>query len=297
MIYIYILFISFIFSDIKDSIRLKLKDLSSYQKNYDLNLLNANDLDKISTDTYLFEGQIDQIKMNSKEYINKPALSTDLVVMETSRGTLKIKLFPEVAPNHCNNFKKLANSGYYDKTYFHRVIPGFMIQGGDILTRDGIRDNDGTGGPGWTVNAEFNDISHKRGILSMARSSDPNSAGSQFFICVADAVHLNGKYTAFGEVIENMYVADHIVNSMTDFSFASRKLVGKIPDNDDPTTYIKLKNPKTRRFMYAKIPNGETAESFKSTMNKSLRSDNPIAQLELIQVRVNPEPKKDAPQE
>jgi len=245
----------------------------------------------------LLSSEIDGIKEKAKNFQADPVTADDIVVMKTTRGILKIRLFPDVAPNHCNNFKKLANSGYYDKTYFHRVIPGFMIQGGDILTRDDIRDNDGTGGPGWTVNAEFNDISHKRGILSMARSSDPNSAGSQFFICVADALHLNGKYTAFGEVIENMYVADHIVNSMTDFSFAARKLVRKIPDNDDPTTYIKLKNPKTRRFMYAKIPNGETAESFKYTMNKSLRSDNPISQLELIQVRVNPEPKKDAQKE
>ena len=107
-------------------------------------------------------------------------------VMETTEGIMKLKFLPDVAPKHCYNFKKLANSGFYDGTKFHRVISDFMIQGGDILSRDGRKDNDGTGNPGWTVDAEFNDTKHERGILSMARSPQgPNTAGSQFFICVS----------------------------------------------------------------------------------------------------------------
>ena len=149
----------------------------------------------------LFPHEIEVIKQNAKNYIPESVTNDDIVVMETNRGTIKLKLFPNIAPKHCRNFKKLANSGYYDKTSFHRIIPGFMIQGGDINSRDNDPKNDGQGGPGWTVDAEFNDIPHKRGVLSMARSSDPNSAGSQFFICVADSPHLDGKYTAFGEVI------------------------------------------------------------------------------------------------
>ncbi len=136
--------------------------------------------------------------------------------METTKGTMKIRFFPDVAPKHCENFKRLANSGFYDGTLFHRVIPGFMIQGGDILSRDANRANDGTGGPGWTIPAEFNKKYHEKGILSMARSNDPNSAGSQFFICADRAAHLDGKYTVFGEVIENTDVIDAIVNTPRD---------------------------------------------------------------------------------
>ncbi|RMD95201.1 MAG: peptidylprolyl isomerase [Calditrichaeota bacterium] len=121
------------------------------------------------------------------------------------------KFFPDVAPNHCANFKKLANSGFYDGITFHRVIPNFMIQTGDILTADADPSNDGTGMPGYSINAEFSNISHKRGIVSMARRQDPNSAGSQFFICVADAPWLDGKYSVFGQVIRGMDVADKIV--------------------------------------------------------------------------------------
>jgi len=156
--------------------------------------------------------QIQQIKERAKNYPVEPVTENDIAVMETTKGTMKIRFFPDVAPKHCENFKRLANSGFYDGTLFHRVIPGFMIQGGDILSRDANRANDGTGGPGWTVPAEFNKKRHVKGILSMARSNDPNSAGSQFFICADRAAHLDGKYTVFGEVIENKDVIDAIVN-------------------------------------------------------------------------------------
>ena len=132
--------------------------------------------------------------------------------METSRGTMKIKLFNDIAPNHCYNFKKLANSGFYDKTYFHRIIKDFMIQGGDLNTRDNNPDNDGRGDPGWLIDEEFNEINHKKGILSMARGPDVNSAGSQFFIVVSPSSFLNGKYTVFGKVVKGMDVVDLIVS-------------------------------------------------------------------------------------
>ncbi len=144
------------------------------------------------------------------------ALAEEIGVIETTKGTIKIKFFPAVAPKHVENFKKLAGAGFYNGTTFHRVIPGFMIQGGDPNSKDDDRSNDGTGGPGWSVDAEFNDISHKRGIVSMARSRDPNSAGSQFFICVAPAPFLDGQYTVWGEVIEGMDVVDMIVSEKRD---------------------------------------------------------------------------------
>ena len=137
-------------------------------------------------------------------------------VVETKFGTIELKFFPEVAPNHVNNFIELAKKGFYDGTTFHRVIPGFMIQGGDPNTKNPDKSKHGMGGPGHTVKAEFNDKLHKRGTLSMARSANPDSAGSQFFICVADAPSLNKQYTVFGEVVSGMDVADKIVSQPRD---------------------------------------------------------------------------------
>lgn len=131
-------------------------------------------------------------------------------------GRIVLEFYPDVAPNHVANFKKLAKAGFYNGTTFHRVIPGFMIQGGDPNTKDNDRSNDGTGGPGYTVNAEFNARKHLRGTLSMARTQDPNGAGSQFFICVDIVPHLNGKYTVFGQTISGLDVVDKIVAAPRD---------------------------------------------------------------------------------
>src|SRR6266496_1237559 len=122
-------------------------------------------------------------------------------VIETKFGSMEIRFFPDKAPKHVENFIKLAKSGFYDKTIFHRVIPGFMIQGGDPNTKDEKdKSKYGMGDPGYKIKAEFNDRPHVRGAVSMARSQDPNSAGSQFLIVVKDAPQLNGQYTVFGEV-------------------------------------------------------------------------------------------------
>ena len=127
-------------------------------------------------------------------------------------GTIKAELYPEIAPNTVNNFISLINKGYYDGVIFHRVIPGFMIQGGDPKGM-------GTGGPGYSIKGEFtrngfkNDLKHDRGVLSMARTMAPNSAGSQFFIMHKNSPHLDGQYAAFGKVLEGMEVVDAIANT------------------------------------------------------------------------------------
>jgi cyclophilin family peptidyl-prolyl cis-trans isomerase len=136
--------------------------------------------------------------------------------VHTSAGEIDIRFFPDAAPNHVKNFIDLAEKGFYNGTKFHRVIPGFMIQGGDPNTVSGSPSTWGTGGSGKNVAAEFNSISHKRGIVSMARSNDPNSASSQFFIVVADSTFLDKQYTVFGEVTKGMDVADKIVNTPRD---------------------------------------------------------------------------------
>jgi len=139
-------------------------------------------------------------------------------VVETRFGEMEIELLPDKAPGHVKNFVDLAGKGFYDGTTFHRVIPGFMIQGGDPNTKDrnASRDRHGTGGPGYTIKAEFNDVAHKRGVVSMARSNEPDSAGSQFFICVKDSPFLDRQYTAFGRVVRGMEVADKIVGESRD---------------------------------------------------------------------------------
>lgn len=134
-------------------------------------------------------------------------------VIKTKFGDMEIKFFPEKAPKHVESFIALAKSGYYNGTIFHRVIPGFMIQGGDPNTKDPSKpETYGMGGPSTKLKAEFNDIPHRRGILSMARTNDPNSAGSQFFVVVKDSNFLDGQYTVFGEVVTGMDVADKIVS-------------------------------------------------------------------------------------
>jgi peptidyl-prolyl cis-trans isomerase B (cyclophilin B) len=155
---------------------------------------------------------------------------TPRAVIETKFGEMEIEFLPDKAPGHVKNFLDLARKGFYDGTTFHRVIPGFMIQGGDPNTKDAkaSRATHGTGGPGYTIKAEFNDTSHARGVLSMARSSDPNSAGSQFFVCVAEARFLDRQYSAFGRVVRGMDVADKIVNSGRD-------------SRDNPNERIELK--------------------------------------------------------
>lgn len=158
-----------------------------------------------------------QEKMRNTEAV--PVEEGEIAVLETSMGIIKFKFFTDVAPNHCANFKKLANSGFYDWVTFHRVIPGFMIQGGDINSKNADPDDDGTGSPGYTIDAEFSALSHVRGIVSTARKGDDiNSAGSQFFIMHTDNPGLDWNYTVFGEVIEGMDVVDAIANASSNES-------------------------------------------------------------------------------
>ena len=134
------------------------------------------------------------------------------VIIKTDFGSIKFSLLPDIAPETVRNFLALAKSGFYNGTLFHRVIPGFMIQGGDPNTKNPDKSMWGQGGPGYNLKAEFSSRSHLRGIVSMARSTDPDSAGSQFFIVTSDSTFLDKQYTVFGEVVDGMEVADKIVN-------------------------------------------------------------------------------------
>lgn len=149
----------------------------------------------------------------------------EVAVIETKFGNIVLEFFPDKAPRHVENFKKLARDGFYDGITFHRVIPGFMIQGGDPNSKDNDRSNDGRGGPGYSLPQELNDVSHVRGVLSMARSNE--DSGSQFFIMIGDATHLDRDFSAFGRVIDGMAVVDQIVSVDRD-------------GNDNPTEKIEI---------------------------------------------------------
>ena len=175
----------------------------------------------------------------------------DVAVIATSYGDMVIEFYPDVAPMHVESFITLAKEGYFDGTTFHRVIPGFVIQGGDPNSKDGDRMNDGTGGragkyfgigrendpSSWTIPAEFNDSLHIKGTLSMARSQNPNSGSSQFFICHAPTPQLNGKYTVFGQVIKGLDLIDTIVN-VDRPNKANSSYNG--PDGDNPFEKVEM---------------------------------------------------------
>jgi len=142
--------------------------------------------------------------------------TNEVAVIKTSEGEMVIEFWPDVAPKTVENFKALARKGFYDGTCFHRVIKGFMIQGGDPLTKDPSKEGVwGTGDPGYKIKAEFNNRSHVRGVLSMARSNDPDSAGCQFFICHGDPTFLDRQYTAFGKLIKGDEVLEKIATTPT----------------------------------------------------------------------------------
>ncbi|MHB8841218.1 MAG: peptidylprolyl isomerase [Candidatus Aquicultor sp.] len=161
------------------------------------------------------------VQQNDPPSTNAPSTSTTVAgtvpvtdkthaIIETNKGKIVFSFYPNKAPNTVQNFIKLANSGYYNGIKWHRVVPGFVIQGGDPLSKDNDPNNDGSGGPGYTVKAEFNDLQHVVGTVAMARSDDPDSAGSQFYICLGTLPDLDGKYTIFGQVTEGMDVVNSI---------------------------------------------------------------------------------------
>jgi cyclophilin family peptidyl-prolyl cis-trans isomerase len=164
--------------------------------------------------------------------------------LQTNYGPIVIEFFPVAAPNHVANFKKLAHNGFYNGTQFHRVISGFMIQGGDPNSKDSDPSNDGTGNTGQFLKAEFSTIPHKRGIVSMARAQDPNSASCQFFIMHADAPNLNGQYSVFGRVIRGMDTVDKIAAVKTARDHPVKPVIIQKVTIEKRTTASERKTPK-----------------------------------------------------
>ena len=171
-----------------------------------------------------------ETKTEPQKEEQKAVSTNEVAIIKTSAGEMTVEFWSDVAPKTVENFKTLAKKGFYDGTAFHRIIKGFMIQGGDPLTKDPkTEDRWGTGDPGYKIKAEFNDRSHTKGVLSMARSANPDSAGSQFFICLGKHPHLDRNYTAFGKTADAE-------------SMATVKAIGEVPTgrNDQPTEPVKI---------------------------------------------------------
>ncbi|PYJ75391.1 MAG: peptidylprolyl isomerase [Verrucomicrobia bacterium] len=173
-----------------------------------------------------------------KKEENRPMnASNEVVVIKTNEGAMVVQFWTDAAPNTIENFKKLARSGFYDGTIFHRIVKGFMIQGGDPNSKDpGKESRYGEGGPGYKIKAEFNDHSHQRGVISMAREPDPDSAGSQFFICLAPVPRLDGEYTTFGKLIKG----DDVLQKISDTP-VTRNSVG---ESSKPTKRVVIESIK-----------------------------------------------------
>ena len=199
-----------------------------YKVNHDFKATNANGTTPANittlasslangTSNLILESNVLNNINNTSSNNSMNTTTNNTATIETTQGPIKIEFYPDVAPNHVKNFQDLASKGFYDGVVFHRIVPGFVIQAGDPNTKNGNSSNDtwGTGGPGYTINQEFNNIPHERGILSMARTNDPNSAGSQFFIVLNDSKFLDNQYTVFGKVTEGLEIVDKIANSTT----------------------------------------------------------------------------------
>ena len=158
-------------------------------------------------------------EVRSEEKKPMDSKTNEVAVIKTSEGEMVVQFWTDAAPNAIENFKKLARSGFYDGTIFHRIVKGFMIQGGDPLSKDPKKESSyGTGGPGYKIKAEFNDHPHARGVISLAREMDPDSAGSQFFICLAPVPRLDHQYTTFGKLIKGDDVLEKIGNAPVTFA-------------------------------------------------------------------------------
>ena len=238
--------------------------------------VTINDIDGLLPDKgegniALSEDQINQIKEKAKNFIPNPLSENDFIVFKTNFGLMKFKLYSNESPINCLNFKKLANSTFYDKTLFHNVIPRFIVQGGDILSRNYDPDDDGFGGPGWTVVSEVNNLKHQKGTLSMVRSpSDVNSAGSQFFISLSDNKTLDNNYTIIGQLIEGEHVLSRIGKIPSENTQAKLACKVSIPDGEDPKNWVELIDPISKNIIYSKIPNNQDRDIYIEEMNKML---------------------------
>ena len=216
--------------------------------------------------------QIDEIKSKAKNYVPADITNKDLIVISTNLGIIEFKFYNNESPENCLNFKKLANSKFYDKTLFHHIVPRYIIQGGDILSRNDNPDDDGQGGPGWTVKQEVSSLNHSRGTLSMIRGKDPNSAGSQFFISLSENSNLDGQYTIFAYLVSGDRFLSRISNITTESQQAKMLCTLDIPENENKDDWIEVNDPLTGSTLFSKVPINEKKNNYRIAIQKKLNN-------------------------
>ena len=262
-------------SEKKDIPKLDLRNFNGSINNIGIggtldNILPDRSKDK---DVFLLDHQIEAIKLKAKQFIPEAINNNDIIILSTNLGIMKFKFYNKESPISSLNFKKLSNSQFYDKTLFHYVVPKFIIQGGDILSRNQNPSDDGHGGPGWVIDADYNELKHHRGTLSMVRiSGDDKSAGSQFFISLGDNNTLDNNHTIFAYLIDGEYILSRISKVSSEYHQA--KLVCKlnIPDNEDTENWVEVYDPVIKKNIYSKIPSKETQSSYKEIMQDRLNN-------------------------
>ena len=259
---------------------IKLNSLNSLIPNY-----------KNNNNVLLLDHQIAAIKLKSSQYVPEPVKNNDKIFMYTNYGLIEFSFFLKDSPNHCLNFKKLANSKFYDQTLFHYVIPNFIIQGGDILTRNDDKYDDGQGGPGWTIDAESNELKHVEGTLSMFRTqNDPNSAGSQFFISLSENKSLDNNYTAFASIVKGMHVLLRISNVPSENRQAKLLCERSIPNDEDESEWVELWDPIQEMNLFSKKQADFKKNEYKEIMQERLDNMfNPAIPIIIDSIRVRNE--------
>tara|TARA_B100000029_G_scaffold497811_1_gene565809 strand:- start:256 stop:1167 length:912 start_codon:yes stop_codon:yes gene_type:complete len=267
---------NFLYSEEKE--KLPKLDLRNFNGNIN-NIEIGRSLDNILPDRskeneiILLDHQIEAIKLNAKQFEPKAVTDDDKIIISTNLGVMEFKFYNKESPINSLNFKKLSNSKFYDKTLFHYVVPKFIIQGGDILSRNQNPDDDGHGGPGWVVDADHNQLNHKRGTLSMVRSpNDENSAGSQFFISLNNNNNLDGKYTVFAYLIDGDHIMSRIANVSSEYKQAKLLCKINIPENEDSKNWVKVYDPIVKKYIYSKIPIEQNKKDYKEILQKRLNN-------------------------
>ena len=280
------IFFSFLNSEESEKKEIPKLDLRDFNLTID-NIGFTKGLDNLLPDrskeneVFLLKNQIEAIKLNAKKFEPKPITINDKIIISTNLGVMTFKFYDKESPISSLNFKKLSNSKFYDKTLFHYVVPKFIIQGGDILSRNQNPDDDGHGGPGWTIDAEYNNLKHNRGTLSMVRTpSDENSAGSQFFISLDDNHTLNGQYTIFAYLVDGDHILSRIAKVSSEYKQAKLLCKSEISKNENIEDWVKLYDPVLKNDVYSKIPSNQDKilykEALQAKLNNTFRPGVPI---------------------
>ena len=270
--------VNFIYSEESEKAEIPKLDLRNFNSSIN-NLGGGVKLDNLLPDRskensiILLDHQIEAIKLKAKGFEPKPVTNNDKIIISTNLGIMKFKFYNKESPINSLNFKKLSNSTFYDKTLFHYVVPKFIIQGGDILSRNQKPEDDGHGGPGWVINSDHSNLKHERGTLSMVRTrNNENSAGSQFFFSLNSNNTLDGQHTVFAYLIDGDYILSRIAKVSSEYQQAKLLCKINIPENEDLLNWVEVYDPILKTNIYSEIPIEQDKKSYKKVLQDRLNN-------------------------